>query len=75
MKETNMAIETIFAIVMLIALAVLLFGTVLLVRNRRRQPVGTSFGFNDCYDLCLDDPSKAETSDSCKTMCLTYGGA
>ncbi len=70
-----MAIETIFAIVMFVALAALLFGTVLLVRNRRRERVETSFGFEDCYDLCLDDPKREEASDSCKTMCVSYGGA
>ncbi len=70
-----MDVETIFSLVMLVSLAVLLFGTVWLVRNRRRERVETSFGFNDCYDLCLDDPNKAEASDSCKTMCVSYGGA
>ncbi|MGB6063212.1 MAG: hypothetical protein WBG50_00275 [Desulfomonilaceae bacterium] len=69
-----MAIELIFAIVMLV-LAVLLFGTVLLVRNRRKGIIGSSFGFKDCYDLCLDEPDQAETSRSCKTMCISYGGA
>jgi hypothetical protein len=68
-----MAIETIFAIVML-ALAVLLFGSILLVRNRRRESAETSFGFKDCYDLCLSDP-KREASRSCTTECFSYGGA
>jgi hypothetical protein len=54
-----MAIETIFAIVML-ALAVLLFGSILLVRNRRREGADPSFGFKDCYDLCLNDPKREE---------------
>ncbi len=70
-----MAIDTIFAIVMFVALAVLLFGTVLLVRNRRREVTETSFGFKDCYDLCLDDPKREEASRSCTTDCLSYGGA
>jgi hypothetical protein len=69
-----MAIETIFAIVML-ALAVLLFGSILLVRNRRRESAETSFGFNDCYDLCLNDPKREEASRSCTTECFSYGGA
>ena len=58
-----MAIETIFAIVM-VAVAVLLFGSILLVRNRRRESVETSFGFKDCYDLCLNDPKREEASRS-----------
>jgi hypothetical protein len=74
MKETKMAIETIFAIVML-ALAVLLFGSILLVRNRRRESTEASFGFNDCYDLCLNDPKREEASRSCTTECFSYGGA
>jgi hypothetical protein len=74
MKETKMAIETIFAIVML-ALAVLLFGSILLVRNRRREGVDPSFGFKDCYDLCLNDPNREEASRSCTTECFSYGGA
>jgi hypothetical protein len=70
-----MDIEIIFSIVMFVALAVLLFGTVLMVRNRRRERVETSFGFNDCYDLCLDDPKRDEASRSFTTECLSYGGA
>jgi hypothetical protein len=70
-----MDIEIIFSIVMFVALAVLLFGTVLLVRNRRRERAETSFGFKDCYDLCLDDPKRDEASRSCTTECLSYGGA
>lgn len=69
-----MAIESIFAIVLLV-LAVLLFGTVLLVRNRRKGIIESEVGFKDCYDLCLNDPEQAEASRSCKTMCMSYGGA
>jgi hypothetical protein len=61
-----MAIETIFAIVML-ALAVLLFGSILPVRNRRREGVEPLFGFKDCHDLCLNDPKREEASRSCTT--------
>jgi hypothetical protein len=77
-KENKMATELLFGIVMIV-LAVLLFGSILLVRNRsaRRMesPVGMGgFRFKDCYDLCLDDPNK-DASDSCKAMCVSYGGA
>lgn len=72
-----MAMEVLFSIVMIV-LAVLLFGSILLVRNRserRMEPaVGLgAFRFKDCYDLCLDDPKK-DASDSCKAMCMSYGG-
>lgn len=70
-----MAIEILFAIA-LIALAVLLIGTVLLVRNRidrRMEALASERSFKDCYDLCATDP-KGGTSRSCSTECLSYGG-
>jgi hypothetical protein len=70
-----MATEILFAIA-LIALAVFLIGTVVLVRNRIDQKIETSASersFKDCYDLCATDP-KGGTSRPCSTDCLSYGG-
>jgi len=66
-----MAIEWIFAIVM-IALAVILFGAALLFR---RRSAGISagegaYGFSDCYELCAREAGKP-ASVSCSTMCST----
>jgi len=74
-KEHEMAIEILFAIA-LIAIAVLLIGTVLLVRNRidrRMEASASERPFKDCYDLCATDPKRV-TSRSCSTECLSYGG-
>jgi len=72
-----MAIGTLFGIVMII-MALLLFGAVFLARRRKGRmevsTAGTRSGFRDCYDLCSADP-KREPSLSCKTSCLSYGGA
>jgi hypothetical protein len=70
-----MATEILFAIA-LSALAVLLIGSVLLVRNRidrRMEASAAERPFRDCYDLCATDP-KGWTSRSCSTECLSYGG-
>ncbi len=74
-KEFEMATEIVFAIA-LGALAVLLIGTVLLVRNRIDRKMGestTERSFKDCYELCATDPTGG-TSRSCTTDCLSYGG-
>jgi preprotein translocase subunit SecG len=60
----------------IIALAVILFGTVLLVRGRRGGGAEPSSGpqgvaFKDCYDLGATE--KGRSSESFNTMC-TPGG-
>jgi hypothetical protein len=70
-----MAIEILFAIA-LSAIAVLLIGTVELVRNRIDRRIEESAAerpFKDCYELCATDP-KGGISRSCSTECLSYGG-
>ncbi len=73
-----MADELVFAIGMIV-LAILLIGSVLLVRYRHGREVETSteenaYKFKDCYDLCVNDP-KRDASRSCTTECFSYGGA
>jgi hypothetical protein len=70
-----MSTELVFAIV-IIALAVILFGTVLLVRGRRGGGAESSVdpqgvAFKDCYDLGATETGRS--SESFKTMC-TPGG-
>lgn len=62
----------------MIVMAGLLFGSILLVRNRSERRMGpavvqSSFRFKDCYDLCLGDPKK-EASGYCEAMCASYLG-
>ncbi|MBI4966384.1 MAG: hypothetical protein HY913_24100 [Desulfomonile tiedjei] len=57
------------------ALAVIMFGSVLIFR-RGRGEAGSSVGgggkeFKDCYDLCTQDSRLA--SEGCATMCTTQG--
>ncbi|MGO9565969.1 MAG: hypothetical protein ACLP5H_00365 [Desulfomonilaceae bacterium] len=70
-----MSTELVFAIV-IIALAVILFGTVLLVRSRIAKGAESAGGaqgvaFKDCYDLGASETGRS--SESFKTMC-TPGG-
>jgi len=70
-----MSTELVFAIV-IIALAVILFGTVLLLRSRGTRGGEASVGpqgvaFKDCYDLGATEAGRS--SESFKTMC-TPGG-
>lgn len=70
-----MSAELVFVIV-IIALAVILFGTVLMVRRRRATGAESSGGphgvaFKDCYDLGATETGRS--SESFKTMC-TPGG-
>jgi hypothetical protein len=70
-----MSTELVFAIV-IIALAVILFGTGLLVRRWRAPGAASSGGphgvaFKDCYDLGATETGRS--SESFKTMC-TPGG-
>jgi hypothetical protein len=72
-----MANELVFAIAMFV-LAILLIGTVLLVRHRRgleieRSSEENAYKFKDCYDLCMNDPNRG-SSRSCTTECFSYGG-
>ncbi len=74
-KGGNMSTELVFAIV-IIALGVILFGSVLLVRRRRATGAESSGGpdgvaFKDCYDLGSSETGRS--SESFKTMC-TPGG-
>ncbi len=69
-----MATEIVFAIA-LIALAVLLIGTVLLVRNRIDRRIEESTAersFKDCYDLCATDLKGGLPG--LQHECLSYGG-
>ncbi len=71
-----MAATAVFAIV-IGALAILLIGTVLSMRNRvypGEESKSDVYAFQDCYDLCSTNP-KDGFSQSCKTECLNFGGA
>ncbi|MGB6065755.1 MAG: hypothetical protein WBG50_13200 [Desulfomonilaceae bacterium] len=70
-----MSAELVFAIV-IIVLAVMLFGTALLVRGRIPKAAEPSVGsrgvaFKDCYELGATETGRS--SESFKTMC-TPGG-
>lgn len=69
--------DVLFTIALLV-LAVLLIGSVLLIRRGRAERLESSIAtgsvkFRDCYDLCAGDPEK-EVSRSCSTMCTQHGG-
>jgi hypothetical protein len=61
----------------IIVLAVILFGSVLLVRGRVGKGAESSAGphgvaFKDCYELGATETGRS--SESFKTMCTPYGG-
>ena len=72
-----MADEFVFAIGM-IALAILLIGSIFMVRTRGGSETGPpveekkEYAFKDCYELCMNDP-KRDPSRSCTTECFSYG--
>ncbi len=66
-------------IIGMIVLAVVVLGSVVLMRSGRRGPTELSTGqgsmaFKDCYDLGAYDP-KGEASRSFTTMCSNWPGA
>lgn len=68
-----MATELVFVVV-LVVLAVIVFGAVLIARSRRQTVTESSGGpqgvaFKDCYDLGATEAGRS--SETYKTMCTT----